>query len=177
MKFSLIAATLFFSLSIAHADSAAEAKKLSREASKIEREMSKLIPDIEARDPELKKLAEQSAQDSKAVNEALKTHPALADARKAQDEVFSQLTIAVGKGDPNAKQTAQEAHSKAQHELYRQGGEIPEIRALMDKAGQTGMAYLERKKAAYASQPETAELAKKAAELRDQASNLRRSAK
>lgn len=178
MKTRLFIFLLFVSgLSVCHADPKEEARTLSREAYAIERQMGKLIPDLESRNPELKALQEESRQASKAVNEALRNHPALAAQRAEQQATFSQLTDAISKQDAAAKEAATQAYSQAEHRLRDEGAQIPEISALMQKAGDLGVAYTKKRQETFASQPETAEMAKKAAELLSRAAELRKAAR
>lgn len=168
---------LFLSLSFAHADPKDEARAMSREAFKLEREMYEKIPDIEERLPELKTLMEQSREASRAVQEALKTHPALADARAQREAAFTQLTLAISKQDAAGQQAAQGAYRNAENHINEEGRKVPEIAALMEASANAGTVYLKKKEEAYATQPETAALAQKAAELRAKASELRRAAR
>lgn len=156
---------------------AEEARALSRESYKLEDEMRKRVPDIDVRVPELKSLTEQAKEAEKKIYAALKTHPALADVRTKRDQAFTQMTHTIGKGDPAAHQAAKDAYAKAEQDITTQGRTIPEIQAMMDEAAQIGARYLEVRDAAYAAQPETAELAKKVAELRAKAAALRREAR
>lgn len=170
---------VFLSLSAAHviAGPLEEARALSQESYKLEKEMTRLVPDILEREPELKALTEQSREASLKIEEALKNHPALADARAKRDQAFSQLTQAIGKGDAAGREAAKEAYAKAEQDIRAQGRTVPEIQKMMDEAASLGARYLETKDAAYARQPETAELAKKVAELRAKSTALRREAR
>lgn len=168
---------LLAGLSVSHAGPKEEARAMSREAYAIERQMGKLIPDLESRDPELKALLEQSRESSKAVNSALKEHPSLAPQRAAREAAFNQLTTAISKQDAAGKEAATQAYSQAEHQIREEGAKIPEIGALMQKANDLGAAYNLRRKEAFAAQPETAELAKKAADLLARAEELRNAAR
>ena len=168
---------LSLNFSATYAGPAEEARAISREAYKLEDEMKKLVPDIQERVPELKDLTEQTQELNKKIYSALKTHPALAEARAKRDQAFTQMTHTIGKGDPAAHQAAKDAYAKAEQDITTQGRTIPEIQVMMDEAANLGASYLEKKDAAYAAQPETAELAKKVAELRAKAAALRREAR
>ncbi|SKA75944.1 hypothetical protein SAMN02745166_00095 [Prosthecobacter debontii] len=168
---------LLLSLSPAQADSKDEARAMSREAFKLEREMYEKLPQIEERVPELKALLEQSREASRSVQEALKTHSALAEARAQRDAAFNQLTTAIGKQDAAGKQAAQDAYRKAENHITEEGRKVPEIAALMEVSANAGAAYMKKKEEAYATQPETAALAQQAAELRAKASELRRASR
>jgi|GEM_PF-2143692 len=168
---------LVLCFSAAHADPKEEARALSREAFKIEREMGKLIPDIEGRDPKLKALYEESVKAGRAVEETLKTHPALAGARAKRDAAFNEVTLAIGKGDAAGKEAAQNAYADAENNIRAEGRKVPEIQQMMDAAANVGSAYIEKKQAVFAAQPETAEMAKKVAELRAKSAELRRAAR
>jgi len=124
----LVLTTVFvLCFSAVHADPKEEARALSREALKIEREMGKLIPDIEGRDPELKALYEESVKAGGAVEETLKTHPALAPARAKRDAAFTELTLAIGKGDAAGKEAAKNAYAEAENNIRAEGRKVPEI--------------------------------------------------
>ncbi|MEN3942161.1 hypothetical protein WJU23_12765 [Prosthecobacter sp. SYSU 5D2] len=172
-----LCAFLALSVSQITAGPAEEARLLSRESYKLEAEMRKLVPDIEDRVPELKVLTEQAKETDRKIYEALKTHPALADMRAKRDQAFTQLTHTIGKGDPAAHQAAKDAYAQAEQDVKTQGRTVPEIQAMMDEAANLGASYMAKKDAAYARQPETAELAKKVAELRAKAAALRREAR
>lgn len=175
MKKSLIALSCILCFSLAHADSREEARALRKEAYKLERQMSELIPKIDDRDPELKALRDASAKASSEFTKAVEKHPALESLRAKQKEVFSALTMAISKGDAEGKKAAQDAYAKAYQELYATGRELPDIKPLSDAAIAAGATYTAKREEVYASQPETAALAKQAAELRAKAAQLRQS--
>lgn len=180
MKTYLIPLSLSLMLPLAQADPLEEAHLIGRESSRIETEMYHTIPDIDERDPLLKTLRAETRKATAAVKEALDTHPALAEQRKKRDEAFAHLNVVINKGtkgEDAEKQAAQKAYSEANNELSIKAREIPDIEALQEASIQAEKAYRERKALAYAAQPETAEMAKKAAALQDKANELRRSVK
>lgn len=173
---------LFFIITLAvtgllPAQTTDEMRGLRREAYKLEREMEKLIPDIHERDADLKARYQATIEASNKVQEALKNRPELATVRADRDAAFKALTVAISKGDAAGKQAAEEAYRAAEQRITEEGRQVPEIAALMNTSGEAGMAYLSKKQEVYAAQPETQELAKKAAALRAKADELRRAAK
>ncbi|MBB5038478.1 hypothetical protein [Prosthecobacter dejongeii] len=177
MKILAAALTFFLTLSLAHADPKEEARQLSRQASKIDREIYKLIPNIEDRDPALKALQEESNRAFKAAEAAMKTHPSLAEARAQRDAAFKKMAALGNQGDAAAQEEAKSAYAESERQINLQARQVPELAALLNAADQTGTAYSQKKESVYASQPETADLAKKAAELRAKAAELRRAAR
>lgn len=177
MKFLAAALTFFLTVSLAHADAKEEARQLSRQASKMDREMHQLIPNIDERDPALKALHEESTKAFKRSEEAMKTHPALAEARAQRDAAFKKMAALGNQGDAAAREQAKDAYAESERQIHLQARQVPELSALLDAADQVGTAYSQKRESVYASQPETAELAKKAAELRAKAAELRRAAR
>ncbi len=177
MKILAVALTFFLSLSLAHADPKEEARQLSRQASKLDREMYQLIPNIDDRDPALKALHEESNRALKASEAALKTHPALAEARAQRSAAFDKMAALITQGDAAARDEAKAAYAESDRQIRLQARQVPELSALLDAADQAGTAYSQKRDSVYASQPETADLAKKAAELRAKAAELRRTAR
>lgn len=177
MKILAAALTFFLTISLAQADPKEEARQLSRQAFKMDREMHQRIPNIDDRDPALKALHEESTRALKAAETALKTHPALAEARAQRDAAFNKMAGLGNQGDAAAQEEAKAAYAETERQINVQARQVPELSALLDAADQAGTAYSQKRDSVYASQPETAELAKKVAELRAKAAELRRAAR
>lgn len=177
MKILAAALTFFLTISLAHADPKEEARQLSRQAFKMDREMHQRIPNIDDRDPALKALHEESTKALMTSEAALKTHPALADARAQRTAAFDKMAAMISQGDAAARDEAKAAYAESERQIHIQARQVPELSALLNAADQAGTAYSQKRESVYASQPETADLAKKAAELRAKAAELRRAAR
>lgn len=171
----LLTSALAIGLSSAQTGVPDEARELTREANRIENDMFIQFPDLGKEDTELQLLAEKAGQAATAAQQAMDTHPALAELRLRKEAAYAKLMVIMGKGtkgDDAEKRSAQEVFSTADLNLKAKVRDLPEVLMLVEASATAKSAFQKRREVIYATRPETAEAAKKVAELRARAAEL-----
>lgn len=164
---SLAPLALLFALASAlhAAEPSAKLTELRKQRRELNSEIRKAVPDPEQADPELAKLKRESIQATVAHQKAIDEHPNLKAYKAERDAATAKLTNAIGKGDKEGRQAAQDELTALMQRRMDAASKEPDLRALGEAAGKASDAYNARLKEFHASHPATKEAAAKLAEV------------